>query len=106
MIFWVLTQAGVAVEHVQDSQTVLPLIPAAFTITPLRHLCTAVTHVVWCHDGTCEGREKERGDERQPEEKIPCQLARSPSGRISKQWSLSTPLRFNYVAAGCPANSI
>lgn len=100
----ILTQAGVAGEHVQDTQAVLPLVPAAFAITPLRHLCAAVTHVVWCHDGTCGGRE-ERGDESQPEKKIPCQLARSPSGRISKQCSLSTPLHFNYVASGCPANS-
>lgn len=54
-----LTQTNVAVEHVQDAQALLQLVPTAFTVTPLRHLRTTVTHVVRCHDGTCQQGERE-----------------------------------------------
>lgn len=47
-----LTQAGVVGEHALQSQTVLPLVAAAFTVAPQRHVCRAVTDVVGCHDGT------------------------------------------------------
>lgn len=40
-------------EHVLQSQTVLPLVAAAFTVAPQRHICRAVTDVVGGHDGTC-----------------------------------------------------
>lgn len=48
-----LTQAGVVGEHALQSQTLLPLVATAFTVTPQRHVCRAVTDVVGCHDGTC-----------------------------------------------------
>jgi len=46
-----LTQTGVAAEQVQDALAALPLVPAALTCAPLRHLGAAVAHVVGGHDG-------------------------------------------------------
>ena len=47
-----LTEAGVAAEHVEDLLAVLPLIAAGLTSAPLGHLCAAITHVVRGHNGT------------------------------------------------------
>lgn len=52
MCVWRLTQAGVVGKHALQSQTVLPLVTTAFTVTPQRHVCRAVADVVGCHDGT------------------------------------------------------
>lgn len=49
----VLTQTGVAAEHVQDSLAALHLVAAAVTRAPLGHLGAAVAHVVGSHDGAC-----------------------------------------------------
>lgn len=46
-----LTQTDVAVKHVQDAQTVLPLVPTALTAAPLGHVHTDIVHVVGGHDG-------------------------------------------------------
>lgn len=46
-----LTQTDVAVKHVQDAQTVLPLVPTSLTAAPLGHVHTDIVHVVGGHDG-------------------------------------------------------
>ena len=51
-----LTQTGVVGEHALQSQTVLPLVAAAFTVAPQRHVCRAITDVVGRHDGTYMSR--------------------------------------------------
>ena len=47
-----LTEAGVAAEHVEDLLAVLPLIAAGLTRAPLGHLRAAVADVVRGHNGT------------------------------------------------------
>lgn len=46
-----LTQAVVVGEHLLQPETVLPLVPASFTVARQRHVRGAVADVVWGHDG-------------------------------------------------------
>lgn len=50
-------------EEALQLQALLPLVAAAFTVAPQRHVCRAVTDVVGCHDGPCrfEGSEVSDG---------------------------------------------
>ena len=44
-------------KHALEAEAVLPLVSAALTVAPQRHVGRAVADVVWGHHGACE-----RGD--------------------------------------------
>lgn len=42
-------------KHPLEAQAVLPMVAAAFTVAPQRHVGRAVADVVWGHDGAWGG---------------------------------------------------